>query len=58
MAGANAALAEIYLRVLRQANMMAFNDTFRLLALATAALIPLTIFFRQKSSAAPDKGLP
>ncbi len=57
MAGANAALDEIYQRVLRQANMMAFNDTFWLLALATAALVPFTIFFRQKKSIAPDKGL-
>ena len=58
VAGANAPLAEIYQQVLRQANMMAFNDTFWLLALATAVLVPLTIFFRQKSGVAPDKGLP
>ena len=37
---------------MRQAHMLAFNDTFWLLALITAALVPLTIFFRQKSAAA------
>jgi len=49
--GSSAALGEIYHRVMRQAHMLAFNDTFWLLAIITAALVPLTIFFRQKSAA-------
>jgi DHA2 family multidrug resistance protein len=56
-AGSSTALGEIYQRVLRQAHMLAFNDTFWLLALATAALVPLTIFFRQQSKAALSEGL-
>ena len=56
-AGASAALGEIYQQVLRQANMMAFNDTFWLLAWATAALVPLTIFFRQQSINKLSEGL-
>jgi len=43
--------------VLRQAHMLAFNDTFWLLALATAALVPLTIFFRQKSKTTSGAGV-
>ena len=56
-AGSSAALAEIYQRVLRQAHMLAFNDTFWLLALATVALVPLTVFFRQKSETALSEGI-
>jgi len=36
--------------------MLAFNDTFWLLSLATAALVLLTIFFRQKSKTALSEG--
>jgi len=49
VAGRSAILDEIYRQLMRQANMLAFNDTFWLLALATAVLVPLTIIFRQKS---------
>jgi DHA2 family multidrug resistance protein len=56
-AGASAALGEIYQQVLRQAHMLAFNDTFWLLALATSALVPLTIFFRQQSKIELSEGL-
>ncbi len=56
-AGPSAPLGEIYQRVLRQSYMLAFNDTFWLLSLATAALVPLTIFFRQKSKTAPSEGV-
>jgi DHA2 family multidrug resistance protein len=57
-AGPSAALQEIYRGVSAQAQMMAFNDTFWLLALGTAALVPLTIFFRQQSNAALGSGVP
>jgi len=56
-AGSSAPLGEIYQRVLQQAHMLAFNDTFWLLALATAALVPLTIFFRQQSKTTPSDGV-
>jgi DHA2 family multidrug resistance protein len=52
------ALGEIYRRVLEQAHMLAFNDTFWLLALGTAALVPLTAFFRQRSDTALGAGIP
>jgi DHA2 family multidrug resistance protein len=55
--GPSAALGEIYRLVLRQAHMMAFNDTFRMLALATAALVLLTIFFRHRQDTAPGAGI-
>jgi len=57
-AGPSAALDEIYRQVLGQASMLAFNDTFWLLALGTAALVPLTFFFRQQSDTALGAGLP
>lgn len=57
VAGHSAVLNEIYQRVMRQANMMAFNDTFWLLALATAALVLLTFFFRQKSGNRRSAGI-
>jgi DHA2 family multidrug resistance protein len=41
-----AALAATYNELLRQATMMAFNDTFWFLALALACLIPVTLVFR------------
>ena len=56
--GPSAALGAIYRRVLAQAQMMAFNDTFWLLALGTAVLVPLTIVFRQQSDNAHDAGIP
>jgi DHA2 family multidrug resistance protein len=56
-AGPSGALGEIYRLVLRQAHMMAFNDTFWLLALATAALVLLTIFFRQQPGTARAAGV-
>jgi DHA2 family multidrug resistance protein len=39
-------LAGVYREVLRQANMLAFNDVFWLFAWLTAALIPLTLFMQ------------
>lgn len=47
-ANSPALLAGIYREVLRQANMLAFNDVFWLFAWFTAALVPLT-FLMQKS---------
>jgi DHA2 family multidrug resistance protein len=43
----------LYQEVLRQANMLAFNDTFWLLSCFTAALIPLTLLFRKRSDPSP-----
>ena len=45
-------IAVIYQEILRQAEMMAFNDTFWLLAWLTAGLVPLTLLFRR------PKGVP
>jgi MFS transporter, DHA2 family, multidrug resistance protein len=39
-------LAAIYRELLRQANMLAFNDIFWLFALLTASLVPLTFLMR------------
>ncbi|WP_084057441.1 DHA2 family efflux MFS transporter permease subunit [Desulfacinum hydrothermale] len=51
------ALAGIYEQVLRQASMMAFNDTFWLFAWFTAALVPLTFVMRgSKGAGAPVMG--
>ena len=53
-----AALAVAYREVLRQANMLAFNDTFWLLAIGTALLIPLTLIFRRaKTPTLPLEGI-
>jgi DHA2 family multidrug resistance protein len=50
----NLALAGIYQEVIRQATMMAFNDTFWLFAWFTAALVPLTFVMRgPKASGGP-----
>lgn len=46
-----AAMAVIYREVLRQASMLAFNDTFWLLAVGTAILVPLTLVFRRAKGA-------
>lgn len=55
LASSTNALALIYREVLRQASMLAFNDTFWLLACFTLALVPLTLLFRKTS---PQTGLP
>jgi DHA2 family multidrug resistance protein len=55
LASPTAALAWIYQEVLRQASMLAFNDTFWLLSCFTAFLIPLTLLFRKNS---PTTSLP
>jgi DHA2 family multidrug resistance protein len=46
--GQTAFLAAVYREVLRQANMLAFNDVFHLFAWATAILVPLTLFMRRR----------
>ena len=43
-------MAFIYQDILRQASMLAFNDSFRVLAIATAVLIPLTLIFRRRNA--------
>ena len=43
-------LALIYQEILRQAEMLAFNDTFWLLAWLTAVLVPLTLLFRMRKN--------
>jgi DHA2 family multidrug resistance protein len=47
-------LAGIYREVLRQANMLAFNDVFWLFAWLTVFMIPLTLFMRGRRGAAAD----
>lgn len=46
MADMNTALGFMYREVLRQANMLAFNDVFWILACMTALLVPLTLLFK------------
>jgi DHA2 family multidrug resistance protein len=46
------ALAGVYREVMRQANMLAFNDVFWLFAWLTAVLVPLTLFMRRAKGAA------
>jgi DHA2 family multidrug resistance protein len=49
------ALAGVYREVLRQANMLAFNDVFWLFAWLTAILVPLTVFMkRARGTPVPD----
>jgi DHA2 family multidrug resistance protein len=43
-------MAFIYQEILRQATMLAFNDSFRALAISTAVLIPLTFLFRRRGA--------
>ena len=43
-------LAFIYGEITRQASMLSFNDTFYVLGVATAVMIPLTLFLRKGSS--------
>jgi len=50
-------LVVIYQEVMRQAQLLAFNDTFWLLAFLTAFLVPLTFFFKaREGGAAPPVG--
>jgi DHA2 family multidrug resistance protein len=42
-------MAFIYQDILRHASILAFNDSFRVLAIATAFLIPLTLLIRKAS---------
>jgi len=51
-----AGLAFLYQEVMRQANMLSFNDTFYILAIGTAILIPLTFFLRKGRAAAASPG--
>jgi DHA2 family multidrug resistance protein len=46
-------LAVIYEEVLRQAEMLAFNDAFRLLAWLTVFLVPLALLFHKAPRAGP-----
>lgn len=48
-------LAAIYREVLRQANMLAFNDIFWIFAWFTAVLVPLTFLMRPAKGGAPDR---
>jgi len=49
-------LAFLYREILRQASILAFNDTFCILAITTAALIPLTLLLRRRRAAADSSG--
>ncbi len=55
-ASAKDGLAFIYGEVLRQANMLSFNDTFYILAIAIAMVTPLTLFLRKSSPGAGSAG--
>jgi DHA2 family multidrug resistance protein len=48
-------LGVVYQEVLRHANMLAFNDTFRLFAFLTIMLPPLTFFMRRAKGAPPPE---
>jgi DHA2 family multidrug resistance protein len=50
-------LAALYREVLRQAGMLAFNDTFWLFAWFTAFLVPLTLLMRTYKGEGPPGGL-
>jgi DHA2 family multidrug resistance protein len=49
-------LVFLYQEILRQASMLAFNDTFYLLAATTTALIPLTLLLRRRGAATDSAG--
>ena len=49
-------LASIYGEVLRQASILAFNDTFYMLAGATVILLPLTLLLRKGRTGAGSSG--
>ncbi|MCE5332998.1 MAG: DHA2 family efflux MFS transporter permease subunit [Desulfobacteraceae bacterium] len=51
-------LAYLYREVLRQASMLSFNDTFYLLSIATAILIPVTLLLRRGRRGAPPPETP
>jgi DHA2 family multidrug resistance protein len=57
MAFGRGPIAVIYQEILRQAEMMAFNDTFWLLAWVTAGLIPLILLFRSPNGVQQVGGL-
>ncbi len=57
MASMNSALGLIYKEVVRQANMLAFNDAFWILACLTALLIPLTLLFRAPRASLGHAGM-
>jgi DHA2 family multidrug resistance protein len=46
-------MAFMYQELLRQASMLTFKDSFRVLAVATAVLIPLTLLFRRRVAPSP-----
>jgi len=50
LATPSATLSVIYREVQRQAGMLAFNDTFWLLCIGTAMLVPVTLLFRRGSA--------
>ncbi len=51
-------LAFIYRDVLRQASMLSFNDTFYILAAATAVLVPITFLLRRgRAAKLPGAGM-
>jgi DHA2 family multidrug resistance protein len=49
-------LVFLYQEILRQASILAFNDTFYILAGTTAALIPLTLLLRGRRAGADSTG--
>lgn len=53
MPSSTGALAAIYQEVMRQASMLAFNDTFYFLAIATGILIPLAFLLRRGQGTLP-----
>jgi DHA2 family multidrug resistance protein len=55
-APSTAGLGSIYQEILRQASMLAFNDIFYILSIATATLIPLTLILRKGRSGAASSG--
>lgn len=50
LANSKAALLVTYQEVIRQALMLAYNDTFFILALLTIVLVPLTVIFRRPAA--------
>jgi len=56
MARTEGVLGLIYKEVIRQANMLAFNDAFWILACVTALLVPLTLLLRAPKAAPGSMG--
>jgi len=50
LASHKSVMAFIYRDLLRHASILAFNDSFRVLAIATAFLIPLTLLIRRRTT--------